>query len=153
WNIVLVIITFLLTIFGTTMTRSGIVQSVHAFGQDNVLLVWFLSFLGVVILLSIGLIIYRMPLLRSRAELESWVSREFAFVINNWILLFAAFFVLVATMFPTISEWITGHRVTVGPPFFNQWMIPIGITLLALTGIAPLIAWRRATVQTLKEQF
>ncbi|HJZ84709.1 MAG TPA: cytochrome c biogenesis protein CcsA, partial [Polyangia bacterium] len=83
WNVVLVLITFLLTIFGTTMTRSGIVQSVHAFGQDNVLLTWFLVFLGVVGLGSIGLIIYRMPLLRSRSELESWASREFAFVVNN----------------------------------------------------------------------
>jgi cytochrome c-type biogenesis protein CcmF len=153
WNVVLVITTFLLTIFGTTMTRSGIVQSVHAFGQDNVLLTWFMVFLGAVSLVSLGLIIYRLPLLRSRSELESWVSREFAFVINNWILLFAAFFVLVATMFPTISEWVTGQRVTVGPPFFNQWMVPIGIILLALTGVGPLIAWRRATKENLKQQF
>ena len=153
WNVLLVIITFLLTIFGTTMTRSGIVQSVHAFGQDNVLLTWFLIFLGVVIILSVALIIYRMPLLRSRSELESWVSREFAFVINNWVLLFAAFFILVATMFPTISEAVTGQRVTVGPPFFNQWMVPIGLILLALTGIGPLLAWRRTTAENLKFQF
>src|SRR5215831_5345200 len=111
WNVVLVIITFLLTIFGTTMTRSGIVQSVHAFGQDNVLLMWFLTFLGIVILGSFGLVIYRIPLMRSRNELESWASREFAFVVNNWILLLAAFVVLFWTMFPTISEAVTGHRV------------------------------------------
>jgi cytochrome c-type biogenesis protein CcmF len=153
WNVVLVIITFLLTIWGTTMTRSGIVQSVHAFGQDNVLLTWFVAFLGIVILGSTALIIYRLPLMRSRSELESWISREFAFVVNNWILLVAAFFVVTATMFPTISEAITGQRVTVGPPFFNDWMIPIGLVLLALTGVGPLLPWRRATVDNLKFQF
>ncbi|HJZ88505.1 MAG TPA: cytochrome c-type biogenesis CcmF C-terminal domain-containing protein, partial [Polyangia bacterium] len=117
------------------------------------LLTWFLVFLGVVGLGSIGLIIYRMPLLRSRSELESWASREFAFVVNNWILLLAAFVVLFWTMFPTISEAVTGHRVAIGPTFFNLWMIPIGLTLLALTGVGPLMAWRRSTVENLKNQF
>src|SRR5262249_9071397 len=92
-------------------------------------------------------------LLRSRNELDSWVSREFAFLVNNWILLSAAFFVLIATLFPTISEAITGERITVGPPFFNKWMTPIGLILLFLTGVGPLIAWRKASVENLKEQF
>ncbi len=88
--------------------------------------------------------IYRLPLLRSRNELDSWVSREAAFLANNWILLFSAFFVLFATMFPTLSEAVTGERLTVGPPFFNKWMLPIGLTLLLLTGIGPLLAWRKS---------
>ena len=89
--------------------------------------------------------IYRLPLLRSRNELDSWVSREAAFLVNNWILLFSAFFVLFATMFPTLSEAVTGERLTVGPPFFNKWMLPIGLILLLLTGIGPLLAWRKST--------
>ena len=90
--------------------------------------------------------IYRLPLLRSRHELDSWASREAAFLVNNWILLFAALFVLFATMFPTLSEAVTGERLTVGPPFFNKWMAPIGLILLLLTGVAPLLAWRKTTL-------
>ena len=153
WNVCLVITTFLLTVVGTFMTRSGIVQSVHAFGQDNELAVIFLIFIGVTAIFSFGFVIYRLPLLRSRNELDSWVSREFAFLINNWILLSAAFFVLIATLFPTLSEFATGERITVGPPFFNKWMAPIGLTLLFLTGVGPLIAWRKASVENLKQQF
>ena len=97
--------------------------------------------------------IYRLPLLRSRHELDSWASREAAFLVNNWILLFAALFVLFATMFPTLSEAITGERLTVGPPFFNKWMTPIGLALLVLTGIAPLLAWRKSTISNLRFQF
>ncbi|HEX6976404.1 MAG TPA: cytochrome c biogenesis protein CcsA, partial [Vicinamibacterales bacterium] len=102
WNVTLVIVTFFLTIFGTFMTRSGVVQSVHAFGEDRVLAWLFTMFMVVILTFSFGLVIYRMPLLRARSnELDSWVSREAAFLINNWILLFSAFFVLFATMFPT----------------------------------------------------
>lgn len=153
WNVCLVITTFLLTMIGTFMTRSGIVQSVHAFGQDNELAVIFLVWIGVITVFSFGLVMYRLPLLRSRNELDSWISREFAFLINNWILLSAAFFVLTATLFPTLSEWVTGQRITVGPPFFNKWMTPIGLVLLFLTGVGPLIAWRKASVENLKSQF
>ncbi len=153
WNVSLVIITFTLTMIGTFMTRSGIVQSVHAFGQDNELAVIFLIFISAILIFSFGLVIYRLPLLRSRNELDSWMSREFAFLVNNWVLLSAAFFVLIATLFPTLSEWVTGERITVGPPFFNKWMTPIGLILLFLTGVGPLIAWRRATPANLREQF
>ena len=153
WNVCLVITTFLLTIFGTFMTRSGIVQSVHAFGQDNELAIIFISFILLVAIFSFGYVIYRLPLLRSRNELDSWVSREFAFLVNNWILLTAAFFILTATMFPTLSEWVRGERITVGPPFFNKWMTPIGLILLFLTGVGPLIAWRRASTENLRQQF
>jgi cytochrome c-type biogenesis protein CcmF len=153
WNMTLVILTFFLTIFGTFMTRTGIVQSVHSFGQDAVLGWMFTVFMVALLTISFGLVIYRLPLLRARNELESWVSREAAFLVNNWILLFSAVFVLFATMFPTLSEAVTGARLTVGPPFFAKWMLPIGLILLTLTGIGPLLAWRRSTPSNLLYQF
>ena len=153
WNMTLVITTFFLTIFGTFMTRSGVVQSVHAFGEDKELAWMFTVFMTVLLVSSFGLLLYRLPLLRARHELDSWVSREAAFLVNNWILLFSAMFVLFATMFPTLSESLTGQRLTVGPPFFNKWMLPIGLVLLALTGVGPLLAWRKSTVENLRDQF
>ena len=132
------------------MTRSGVVQSVHAFGEDPELALLFTIFMVVILVFSFGLVIYRLPLLRARNELDSWVSREAAFLANNWILLFSAFFVLFATMFPTLSEAVTGERLTVGPPFFNKWMLPIGLILLLLTGIGPLLAWRKSTLANLR---
>jgi cytochrome c-type biogenesis protein CcmF len=153
WNVTLVILTFFLTIFGTFMTRSGIVQSVHAFGEDPELARLFTIFMLTILTVSFGFVIYRLPLLRARNELDSWISREAAFLANNWILLFSAFFVLFATMFPTLSEAVTGERLTVGPPFFNKWMLPIGLTLLLLTGIGPLLAWRKSTLVNLRDQF
>ncbi len=153
WNVTLVITTFFLTIFGTFMTRSGVVQSVHAFGEDPWLAKLFAGFMVLIVTFSFGWVIYRLPLLKSRHELDSWVSREAAFLANNWILLFSAFFVLFATMFPTLSEAVRGQRLTVGPPFFNMWMRPIGLALLVLTGIAPLLAWRKSTFTNLVHSF
>ena len=153
WNMTLVILTFFLTIFGTFMTRSGVVQSVHAFGEDPELAMMFGVFMVALLVVSFGFVIYRLPLLRARNDLESWVSREAAFVLNNWILLFSAFFILFATMFPTLSETVTGQRITVGPPFFNKWMIPIGLVLMFLTGVGPLLAWRKSTLGNLRYQF
>jgi cytochrome c-type biogenesis protein CcmF len=153
WNVSLVVITFFLTIFGTFMTRSGVVQSVHAFGEDRALAWMFTVFMAVLLVVSFGFILYRLPLLKSRHELDSWVSREAAFLVNNWILLFAALFVLFATMFPTLSEALMGERLTVGPPFFNKWMLPIGLALLFLTGVGPLLAWRKSTMKNLLDQF
>jgi cytochrome c-type biogenesis protein CcmF len=149
----LVIVTFFLTVVGTFLTRSGVVQSVHAFGEDRQLAWMFGVFMALTLAVSFALVIYRMPLLRSRNELDSWASREAAFLANNWILLFSAFFVLFATMFPTMSEAVTGNRLTVGPPFFNQWMTPIGYGLLFLTGVGPLLAWRKSTASNLVSQF
>src|SRR5918994_1308039 len=149
WNVTLVILTFFLTIFGTFLTRSGVVQSVHAFGLNPALARMFIIFMITILTVSFGFVIYRLPLLRARNELDSWVSREAAFLANNWILLFSAFFVLFATMFPTLSEAVRGQRLTVGPPFFNRWMLPIGLILLVLTGIGPLLAWRKTTVSNL----
>jgi cytochrome c-type biogenesis protein CcmF len=153
WNVTLVIITFLLTIFQTFMTRSGIVQSVHAFGEDPELGRMFIIFMLTTAAISFGLVIYRLPLLKARNELESWASREGAFLANNWILLFSAFFILFATMFPTITEAFTGERMTVGPPFFNKWMTPVGLTLLFLTGVGPLLAWRKTSASNMAKQF
>jgi len=153
WNMSLIIVTFFLTIFGTFMTRSGIVQSVHAFGEDPELARMFVVFMGLLLTVSFGFVIYRLPLLRSRNELDSWLSREAAFLLNNWVMLFSAFFVLFATMFPTLSDWIRDERLTVAELFFNQWMAPIGLLVLFLTGVGPLLAWRKTTVVNLRDQF
>src|SRR5712671_5580311 len=153
WNVTLVIVTFFLTIFGTFMTRSGIVQSVHAFGQDTILTWLFTGFMVAILTFSFGLVIYRLPLLKSRNELDSYVSREAAFMVNNWILLFSAFFILFGTMFPTLSEAVTGTRLTVAAPFFNKWMAPIGLILLFLTGVGPLLGWRKSSINNIRNQF
>src|SRR6266511_438765 len=153
WNVTLVITTFFLTIFGTFMTRSGVVQSVHAFGDDPMLTRLFTIFMIATLTFSFGLLIYRLPLLKSRNELDSWASREAAFMVNNWILLFAAMFVLFGTMFPTLSEALRGERLTVAAPFFNKWMAPVGLMLLLLTGVGPLLAWRKSTLINLRDQF
>jgi cytochrome c-type biogenesis protein CcmF len=135
------------------MTRSGVVQSVHAFGQDTVLAWLFTGFMVAILTLSFALVIYRLPLLKARNELDSWMSREAAFLVNNWVLLFSAMLVLFGTMFPTLSEAVTGERLTVAGPFFNKWLVPIGLVLLALTGVGPLLAWRRSTVRNVLNQF
>jgi len=153
WNVALVITTFFLTIFGTFMTRSGVVQSVHAFGEDRALAWMFTVFMIALLVVSFGFLFYRLPLLKARHELDSWASREAAFLANNWVLLFSALLVLFATMFPTLSEVLTGQRLTVGPPFFNRWMLPIGFILLFLTGVGPLLAWRKSTLANLRYQF
>jgi cytochrome c-type biogenesis protein CcmF len=153
WNVSLVILTFFLTIFGTFMTRSGVVQSVHAFGEDRQLAMMFTVFMITTLVASFGLLIYRLPLLQSRHELDSWTSREASFLANNWVLLFGAFFVLFATMFPTLSEAVRGERLTVGPSFFNKWMTPVGFILLFLTGVGPLLAWRKSSLSNMWHQF
>jgi len=153
WNLVLVILTFMLTIFGTFMTRSGVVESVHAFGKDNQLALLFVLFMATVGIIAFGLLVYRMPKLRAANQFESFISREFAFLLNNWVLLACAFFVLFATMFPTISEAFADKRITVGIPFFNRFMTPLGLALLFLAGVAPLLAWRRTTRERLYQQF
>jgi cytochrome c-type biogenesis protein CcmF len=152
WNATLVILTFLLTIFGTYMTRSGVIQSVHAFANSPVGR-YFLWFIAGTMIVSFSVLIWRLPLLRSRDQLESPLSREFAFLCNNWILLLATLVILTLTWWPNISELLRGERLTVGPPFFNKWMVPIGLVLLLLTGVGPLIAWRKGSVGHLRHQF
>jgi cytochrome c-type biogenesis protein CcmF len=152
WNVVLVVVTFLLSILGTFITRSGIIESVHSFAQSSVGS-WFIGFLIVATALTTWLVMTRLPDLEARATLESMVSREAAFLYNNLLLVGIAFSVLWGTLFPILSEWVRGSKITVGPPFFNTVNIPLGLLLLALTGIGPLIAWRRASVSNLRRQF
>ena len=152
WNMVLVIATFALCIFGTFLTRSGIVSSVHAFSISN-LGPLFAGFLALVIGGSAALVAWRLPLLRSRNRLESVLSRESSFLFNNLVLVVACFAVLWGTMFPVLSEAVNGVKITVGPPFFNRVNVPIFLVLLALTGIGPLIAWRRASWPSLRRAF
>ncbi len=152
WNVTLIALTFVLTIFGTFITRSGLISSVHSFGQSTVG-VYFGVFLVLVIIFSTYMIISRASLLKSKNELDSLLSREASFMFNNLILVGAAFAVLWGTMFPMISEAVRGQKITVGPPFFNQVMIPIGLLLLLLTGICPLIAWRKASWINTRKNF
>lgn len=143
WNVVLVSLTFLMTIFGTYLTRSGVVQSVHAFSEGN-LGPFFLGFMALIILVSMYFIATRLDSLKGSQGLESFFSKESAFLLNNIILLVAAFAVCWGTLFPTMTEFVTGERTSVGPPFFNQIMGPIGLTLLALMGIGPMVSWKKA---------
>ena len=152
WNMVLIILTFSLTIFGTFLTRSGVISSVHSFTQSG-LGPFFLAFLGVILTVSLALLIWRLPLLRSENELDSLLSRESAFLFNNLILVGIAFAVFWGTVFPVISEWVRGVKITVGPPFFNKVNAPLGLVLLFLMGVGPVIAWRRATWSNLKKSF
>jgi cytochrome c-type biogenesis protein CcmF len=153
WNMGLVVLTFLMTIFATFLTRSGLIESVHSFAQ-NLTIAWiFLGFLGVSGAISLVLIIWRLPLLRSDRQFESLLSRESAFLLNNLALLGVAFAVTWGTMFPLFTEGLTGSRIAVGPPFFNQVNIPIGLALLALMGIGPVIAWRKASARNLRKNF
>jgi cytochrome c-type biogenesis protein CcmF len=152
WNLALVLGAFVLSIFGTFITRSGVIASVHSFTQSNVGY-FFLGFLILIAVSSFALYATRLPLLEADARLESMVSREASFLFNNLLFIGLAFSVLWGTLFPILSEAIRGTKITVGPPFFNQVNIPLGLALLLLTGIGPLIAWRRASVPNLKRQF
>ena len=152
WNMTLVILTFVLTIFGTFLTRSGVISSVHSFTQSG-LGPYFLAFLACILTVSIGLLLYRLPDLKSENEFDSLLSREAAFLFNNLILVGLAFATFWGTIFPILSEWVRGVKITVGPPFFNQVNGPLGVMLLFLTGIGPIIAWRRASWSSLGRQF
>src|SRR2546427_8429254 len=152
WNLALIIGSWLLSIFGTFLTRSGGMSSVHSFTQSNVAY-FFLFFLLVAGTASFTVYATRLPLLAAETKLESMVSREASFLFNNLLLVGIAFSVLWGTLFSILSALLPGAEVTVGPPFFNQVNIPLGLALLGLTGIGPLIAWRRASVPNLRRQF
>ncbi len=152
WNLVLVAATFFLCIFGTFLTRSGIVSSVHAFAQSPIG-PYFVAFLTVTIAITILLILSRLDYLKSEAPLESVVSRESSFLFNNLILLASCFAILWGTLFPVISEAIAGEKISVDAPWFNRVNVPIGLALLFLTGVGPLLAWRRSTPDNLKRNF
>src|SRR3981081_2743861 len=152
WNAVLVSASFFLCILGTDLTRSGIVSSVHSFAQSPIGK-YFTSFLALGIAATVYLILDRLDYLKSEAELESVVSRESSFLFNNLILLASCFAVLWGTLFPVISEYVTGEKISLDPPWFDRLMIPIGLFLLFLTGVGPLFAWRRTSTDSLRRNF
>lgn len=152
WNVSLIIITYALTIFGTFLTRSGIISSVHAFANSS--FGWaFLVYLLAALLVSFGLMIRRLPQLRSEHEMESFFSREASFLLNNVVLVGMTFAVFWGTIFPVVSEAVKGVKVTVGPPFFNQVNAPIGLLLLLLCGAGPLFAWRKTSRKQMNRSF
>src|SRR6266542_4036473 len=152
WNLGLIIGSWLLSILGTFITRSGVISSVHSFTQSGVGY-FFLAFLVIAAVASFTLYARRLPLLEADTRLESMVSREASFLFNNLLFVGIAFSVLFGTLFPILSEAVRGTKVTMGPPFFNLVNIPLGLALLLLTGIGPLIAWRRASLPNLRRQF
>jgi cytochrome c-type biogenesis protein CcmF len=152
WNIVLVSATFFLCILGTLLTRSGVVQSVHAFARSDIGK-YFVGFLAVGIAAVIFLILDRLDYLKSEAQLESVISRESSFLFNNLILLASCFAVLWGTLFPVISEAISGDKISLDADWYNRLMVPIGLFLLFLTGVGPLFAWRRTSAESLRRNF
>ncbi len=152
WNMVLIIITFTLCIFGTFLTRSGVMSSVHSFTGSSLGPI-FLTFVFSIMIVSFGMMYFRRNELRSTKKMESFTSRESGFLFNNMIFVVMCFAVFWGTLFPVFSEAIRGTKITVGPPFFNQINIPIGLILLALTGIGPLLAWRKTGKKILIRNF
>jgi cytochrome c-type biogenesis protein CcmF len=148
WNVVLVTGAFALSLFGTFLTRSGVISSIHSFTQSSIG-AWFLGFIAVVIAASITLILVRLPLLRSPTRLESLVSREAAFLYNNLFLVALALTVLWGVVYPLVSEAVRGFAVTVGAPYYDFFAIAFGLPLVLLMGIGPLVAWRRASLRAL----
>ena len=152
WNVWLVFCTFLLAILGTFLTRSGVVSSVHAFARSSIGQ-WFVGFLLLVLAVCLIAYLKNRDYLKSENQLDSLISRESSFLFNNLILLVSCIAVLSGTLFPVFSEWISGSRISVGAPFFNKVNIPIGLLLLFLTGVGPLLAWRKTSAESLKRNF
>lgn len=148
WNMILIILTYALVIFGTFLTRSGVLSSVHAFAQSAIGPAFF-AFIGVTFITSIGLLIYRWPELHGETELKSMLSREALFLLNNLLFMSVLVVCFWGVIFPLLSELVTGQKVTVGPPFYNTATAPLFATLMLLMGIAPLSAWGHSTVKTL----
>ena len=152
WNMILVTLAFSLSIFGTFLTRSGILSSVHTFGE-SALGPFFLTFLIVFLLGALALIIYRRRQLKSETEMESFISRESTFLLNNLLLVGAAFAVFLGVVFPVLAEWVRGVEISVGAPFFNQVNGPIFLAVILLAGICTLIGWRKASSRNLMRNF
>jgi len=152
WNMVLIILTYVMCLVGTWLTRSGIVSSVHAFAQSPIG-GYFLAFIIITLSGALYLLLDRLQQLKSENQMESMVSRESSFMFNNLILLASCFAVFWGTMFPVLSEFVTGTKVTVSAPFFNKVNVPIAIFLMFLTGVGPLLAWRKASTNSLKRNF
>ncbi len=152
WNVWLIFSTFMLSILGTLLTRGGLVSSVHAFAQSSIGN-WFVAFLVIVLAVCIFTYILQRSHLKSEQRLESLVSRESSFLFNNLVLLAACFVILWGTLFPILSEYVQGTKVTVGPPFYNRVAIPIGLFLLFLTGVGPLLPWRSTSLRAIRRNF
>ncbi len=152
WNFVLILLAFELSIFGTFITRSGVISSVHSFALSN-LGPLFVAFLAVTTFVGLFWIFYRSPELRSEQRMQSFLSREATFLLNNWLFVSICFAVFWGTVFPMLSEWATGEKITVSAPFFNKVTTPLWLGLLILTGICPLIAWRKASSRNFRRNF
>jgi len=152
WNVALIAVTYCLTLFGTFLVRSGVLTSVHAFGSGS-LGNFFLAFTVFMLFASAYLIVDRHKLLAQERSFESFLSKESSFLLNNLVLVGMAFAVFWGTMFPLVSEAVRGVKVTVGAPFFNSVSLPLGLALFALMGICPLIAWRKASIKHLRDNF
>ncbi|MFZ1087159.1 MAG: cytochrome c-type biogenesis CcmF C-terminal domain-containing protein [Terracidiphilus sp.] len=152
WNVWLIFTTFLLTMLGTLLTRAGLVSSVHAFAQSSIG-TWFIIFMGIVLAVCIFTYILQHSHLRSDHQLESLVSRESSFLFNNLVLLALCFVILWGALFPILSEYVVGSKVTVGAPFYNNVAVPIGLFLLLLTGVGPLLPWRSTSMKAIKRNF
>ena len=152
WNVILICLTFLLTYFGTFLTRSGLIASVHAFAQSNIGN-FFAVYMGVIIVVCGTLITLRFNTLKSHAKLDSVLSREFAFVVNNWVLISMLIFITLATVWPRISEALLNQKATVGPPFYNTFVPPLGLLLIFLMGCAPLLGWRKTSEELFLKSF
>jgi cytochrome c-type biogenesis protein CcmF len=152
WNVVLIVAAYTMSIFGTMLTRSGLIDSVHAFAKSDIG-GYFMAFIIVTLSGAAYLILDRLPYLRAENQMGSVVSRESSFLFNNLVLLVSCFAILWGTMFPVLSDWYNGNKITVGAPFFNRVNVPIAIFLLFLTGVGPLLAWRKASTNSLKRNF
>jgi cytochrome c-type biogenesis protein CcmF len=152
WNVWLIFSTFLLTLLGTLLTRAGLVSSVHAFAQSSIG-TWFVVFMVIVLAVCIFTYVLQRGHLKSEHHLESLVSRESSFLFNNLVLLTACFVILWGTLFPILSEYVVGNKVTVGAPFYNRVAIPIGLFLLLLTGVGPLLPWRATSFRSIRRNF
>jgi cytochrome c-type biogenesis protein CcmF len=152
WNVILVSLAFCLSLFGTFLTRSGVVNSIHSFTQSSIG-GWFLGFIVVVTVLTVGLIFYRLPLLRTKTRLESLVSREATFLYNNLLLVALCLTILWGVTWPIVTEAVSGEARVVGRPYYDFFLRSFGLPLLLLMGIGPLIAWRRASLRGLGKTF
>ena len=148
WNMLLVVGGFVLALFGTFLTRSGVLNSIHSF-TESPLGGWFLGFIAIVLAFSIGLIFLRLPLLRTRTKLESLASREASFLYNNLLLVAFCLTILWGVLYPILSEAVTGERNHVSGPYYNFFLHVFGLPLLLLMGIGPLLAWRKTSLRTL----
>jgi cytochrome c-type biogenesis protein CcmF len=152
WNVVLICLTFFLTIFGTFLTRSGLIASVHAFAQSGIG-IFFVYYMAIILAVCVGLIFYRLPKLQSEGAFESVLAREAAFLMNNWGFLSMMLFIAVATTWPSISDWLLHQKSTLGPTFYNTWIPFIAFVIYAMMGVAPLLGWRKTSPELFRKGF